>query len=119
MNPVVVIPTFIYPRRHRGGADVVSSVCGDGLRGHLAAGPDLVSLDCPAAVGGGRGSGVLGLRGGSFASLEHSAVQQRLRQVSSFPVHKRLRGIFRGAVCGIANHRGCVFCQPSVAFVFL
>ncbi len=24
MNPVVVIPTFIYPRRHRGGADVVS-----------------------------------------------------------------------------------------------
>ena len=25
MNPVVVIPTFIYPRRHRGGADVVST----------------------------------------------------------------------------------------------
>ena len=24
MNPVVIIPTFIYPRRHRGGADVVS-----------------------------------------------------------------------------------------------
>lgn len=25
MNPVVVIPTFIYPRRHRGGADVVAA----------------------------------------------------------------------------------------------
>ncbi len=24
MNPVVIIPTFIYPRRHRGGSDVVS-----------------------------------------------------------------------------------------------
>lgn len=25
MNPVVIIPTFIYPRRHRGGADVVTA----------------------------------------------------------------------------------------------
>ena len=25
MNPVVIIPTFIYPRRHRGGSDVVST----------------------------------------------------------------------------------------------
>ena len=25
MNPVVIIPTFIYPRRHRGGSDVVTA----------------------------------------------------------------------------------------------
>ena len=25
MNPVVIIPTFIYPRRHRGGTDVVAT----------------------------------------------------------------------------------------------
>lgn len=25
MNPVVIIPTFIYPRRHKGGSDVVSA----------------------------------------------------------------------------------------------